>query len=49
MEITYNRTDYCEAAIKRQIARGVKTLERIDARTLRKTVYELEYYSDIQF
>ena len=42
---TFYRTDMCEEALEKCIG----TVERVDARTLRKTVHILESYSDLKF
>ena len=45
VELTYYRTDMCEKALSR--AKG--PVERVDARTLRKTVDRIETYEDLKF
>lgn len=45
VELTYYRTDMCEAALKRCGGR----VERVDARTLRKQVDKIAVYGDLKF
>lgn len=45
VEVTYNRTDYCENTY----ANCGAEVTRVDARTLRKTVDKIEKYPDIKF
>ena len=45
VELTYYRTDFCESAL----AKCGPEVERVDARTLRKTVSRLEKYKDLKF
>lgn len=45
VELTLNRTDYCEELIPKITGK----FERVDARTLRKTVSELKSYYDLRF
>ena len=45
VEQTFYRTDFCESAMKEQTA----AFERIDARTLRKTVPAITSYTDLDF
>ena len=44
-EVTYYRTDMCDEAF----ARAAPGTERVDARTLRRTVERLEWYADLRF
>ena len=44
IKLTYFRADFCEATLAR-----CPGLERVDARTVRKTVRKVEYYTDILF
>lgn len=45
VEQTFYRTDFCESVIKKQTA----VFERIDARTLKKTIPTITSYSDLKF
>lgn len=45
VEQVFYRTDFCESAM----ASALVTFERIDARTLKKTVATIEKYSDLKF
>ena len=45
VEQTFYRTDFCESAIKAQTA----PFERVDARTLKKTVSAITDYADLKF
>ena len=47
VELTFYRTDFCEAAFARCQAAGI-AVERMDARTLRRTVERLTSYADLK-
>lgn len=45
VELTFYRTDFCEDVL----ARCAETVERVDARTLRKQIFEIKEYKDLKF